>query len=146
MDRRLRNRYRTLVGQQVQAAQAAAAGLHALPGAPTPVAATRAAWRFLNHPRVGRPELVEPLRAAGRPAADASTATHLLVVHDWSFLPFATHAARADRIGRGHAHALGDDLATALLVDGRTGEPLAPMGPELTAQAGVISSRPDRPA
>ena len=122
-----------------------AAGLRALPGARSSFAATQAAWRFLNNPRVGLPELVEPLREAGRPAAAATTAAHLLVVHDWSFLSFPTHTSKADRIAQGHAHALGYDLATALLVDGATGHPLAPMDLELTTATGVVSSRADRP-
>jgi hypothetical protein len=145
MDRRLQNRYRTIVKQQVQAAQALAAGLHALPGAPSSFAATQAAWRFLNNPRVGLPQLVEPLREAGRQAAAASTATHLLLIQDWSFLSFPTHTSKADRLCQGAEHALGYDLATALLVDGGTGQPLAPMDLELTTQTGVISSRADRP-
>lgn len=74
MDRRLQNRYRTIVKQHVQAAQALAAGLHALPSAPSTFAATQAAWRFLHNDRVGLPRLVEPLREAGRQAAAASTA------------------------------------------------------------------------
>jgi hypothetical protein len=145
MDRRLQSRYRTIVRQHVQAAQALAAGLHALPGARSPFAATQAAWRFLNNPRVGLPQLVEPLREAGRQAAAAATGTHLLVVHDWSFLSFPTHTAKADRIGQGAARDLGYDLATALLVDGATGDPLAPMDLELTTATGVVSSRADRP-
>jgi hypothetical protein len=144
MDRRLQNRYRTIVKQQVQSAQALAAGLHALPSAQSSFAATQAAWRFLNNPRVGLPQLVEPLREAGRQAA-ASTATHLLVIHDWSFLSFPTHTSKADRLAQGPEHALGYDLATALLIDGATGCPLAPMDLELSTRAGVISSRVDRP-
>ena len=130
--------------QQVQSAQALAAGLHALPSAASPFAATQAAWRFLNNPRVGLAQLVEPLRDAGRRAVAASTATHVLVVHDWSFLSFPTHKSKRDRIPHGHDHALGYDLATALLVDGRTGDPLAPMDLELTTQNGVTSSRAER--
>lgn len=129
--------------QHFQAAQALAAGVHALPSGATAFAATQAAWRFFNNPRVGLSQLVEPLRAAGRQAA--STASHLLVVHDWSFLAFATHDAKADRIAPGHDHARGYDLATALLVDGATGDPLAPMDLELTTAQGVLSSRSDRP-
>jgi hypothetical protein len=145
MDRRLQNRYRTIVKQQVQSAQALAAGLHALPDARSAFAATQAAWRFWNNPRVGLPQLVEPLRAAGQREAAASTATHLLLIHDWSFLSFPTHPSKADRLGSGPEHALGYDLATALLVDGATGSPLAPMDLELSTAAGVISSRADRP-
>jgi hypothetical protein len=146
MDRRLQNRYRTIVKQQVQSAQALAAGLHALPDAPSAFAATQAAWRFWNNPRVGLPQLVEPLREAGRRGSAASPATHLLLIHDWSFLSFATHTSKADRLCSGPEHALGYDLATALLVDGATGCPLAPMDLELSTQAGVISSRADRPS
>src|SRR5439155_27261374 len=51
----------------------------------------------------------------------------------------------ADRIDQGAARAPGYDLATALLVDGGTGQPLAPMELELTTRAGVISSRAGHP-
>lgn len=132
--------------QQIQAAQDLAAGLHSLPGAASAFAATQAAWRFFNNPRIRLAQLVEPLRDAGRQAAAASTASHLLLVHDWSFLSFAMHTSKRDRIPLGHDHALGYDLATALLVDGGTGDPLAPMDLELTTHHGVISSRADRPA
>ncbi len=145
MDRRHQSRYATLVMQQVQTAQDLAAGLHSLPSAKTTFAATQAAWRFLNNPRIRLAQLVEPLRDAGRRAAEASTASHLLVIHDWSFLAFATHASKTDRIPLGHDHARGYDLATALLVDGATGDPLAPMDLELTTQNGVVSSRVERP-
>jgi hypothetical protein len=135
------------VRQHVQSAQALAAGLHALPSAPSTFAATQAAWRFLGNPRVGLRRLVEPLRAAGRLAAAASRASHLLVVHDWSFLSYPAHRSKADRVSQnGGAGALGYDLATALLVDGRTGDPLAPMDLELTTADGVVSGRADRPA
>ena len=102
MDRRLQNRYRTIVKQQVQSAQALAAGLHTLPSVQTPFSVTQAAWRFLNNPRVSLPQLVEPLREAGRQAAATTTASHLLVIHDWSFLSFGTHSSKADRISYGH--------------------------------------------
>lgn len=145
MDRRLQKRYRTLVTQQVQTAQALAAGFHSLPSAKSQYAAVQAAWRFLNNPNVGLPQLVEPLREAGRRAVAASTASHVLVVHDWSVLSYPTHTSKRDRIPHGHDHALGYDLATALLVDGGTGDPLAPMDLELTTLDGVISSRASRP-
>jgi hypothetical protein len=62
-------------------------------------------------------------------------------------LSYPTHASKADRVSQnGGAGALGYDLATALLVDGATGDPLAPMDLELTTADGVVSSRPDRPA
>lgn len=132
--------------QQVQTAQDLAAGLHSLPSAASAFAATQAAWRFFNNPRIRLAQLVEPLRDVGRQAAAASTASHMLLVHDWSFLSFATHTSKRDRIPLGHDHALGYDLATALLVDGATGDPLAPMDLELTTHNGAISSRAERPA
>ena len=131
--------------QQLQAAQALAAGIKALPSRTTSFAATQAAWRFLANPRVTLPHLVEPLRDAGRQAVTASTASHVLLVHDWSFLAFPTHTGKTDRVSAGPAPALGYDLATALLVDAATGDPLAPMELELTTAAGVCSTREDRP-
>lgn len=132
--------------QHLSAPQALAAGLHALPAATLPFAATQAAWRFLANVRITPAALAEPLRHAGREAAKASAAAHLLLVHDWSFLGFPTRHAKADRVRKGHAHALGYDLACALLIDGLTGDPLAPMELELTCTSGVIGTRGDRPA
>ena len=129
------------MAQQLESAQHLAAGLHALPSAASAWAATQAAWRFFHNPRVTLPALVEPLRDEGRRAAAASRASHLLVVHDWSFLSFPTHPSKGDRICSGREHALGYDLATALLVDATTGDPLAPMDLALTTTAGVVGSR-----
>ena len=145
MDRRLQNRYGTLVRQQLQAAQALAAGLKSLPSVTHSFAVTQAAWRFLANPRVTLAHLIEPLRDVARQTLAASPASHVLLVHDWSFLAFPTHTGKTDRVSAGPAFAFGYDLATALLVDAATGNPLTPMELELTTATGVCSTRNDRP-
>ena len=130
--------------QHLHAPQALAAGLHALPSTTRPFAATQAAWRFLANDRVTPQALAVPLRDAGRQAAHDSTASHLLLAHDWSFLSYPDHHAKTDRVPHSHPRALGYDSACALLIDAHTGDPLAPMELELTTTAGVLSTRADR--
>ena len=50
-----------LVNSHGGAAQALAAGIHALPGATSSLAATQGAYRFLNNPNVTLADLAEPV-------------------------------------------------------------------------------------
>jgi hypothetical protein len=52
-----------MVQSHAQASQALASGIHALPDTRTGFAATQAAYRFLNNPRVTLRALVKPLTA-----------------------------------------------------------------------------------
>src|SRR3972149_471189 len=96
MDARLQKRYLQLVDSHMNAVQALAAGVKALPQAGTPFAVTQAAWRFFSNPRVTLSKLVEPLREAGRQPCDASPSPYVLLVHDWSKLAYNGHQSKTD--------------------------------------------------
>jgi hypothetical protein len=121
----------------MNAVQAIAAGVHSLPGAGTAFAATQAAWRFLRNPRVTLPALAEPLQQLGRELANASPGAYALVVHDWSKLDYDGHRSKRDLRQLTQALDVGYELATALLVDAATGQPLAPMAAAVLAADGV---------
>jgi hypothetical protein len=137
MDARLQRRYVHLVEGHVNAAQAIAAGVHSLPGTGTSFAATQAVWRFWKNPRVTLPALVEPLRQLGRAGANASASDYALLVHDWSKLDYDGHRSKRDLRQLTQKLDVGYDLATALLIDAATGDPLAPMNVAVSAADGV---------
>lgn len=142
MDRRLQRRYFHLVREHAHALTPAATGPSALPGARSAFASTQALWRFVNNDAVSLAALMEPVRDAGRDALARCPAGPALVVHDWSVLQFARHAAKADRLRWTHAADVGYELGTALLVDAAAGRPLGPMELRLRTGHGVVSSRP----
>src|ERR1051326_4212030 len=115
LEQRLQRRYRELVTGHLQASQALAAGIHAVPDAAAAFAATLAAHRFLNNQRVSLPALVEPLIEVGRAAAATVCDRYLLVVHDWSQLMYPHHDSKEDRVALSSRHVPeGYELQTAL--------------------------------
>jgi hypothetical protein len=131
-----------LVTSHLQATQALASGLHALPGIATAFAATQAAYRFLNNDRIPLPSLAQPLLEAARQEASQACGRYLLVVHDWSHLRFAEHGAKQERVVLSSNRVPeGYELQTALLVGDRDGTPLAPGVMSLRAADGVHCSR-----
>lgn len=140
MDRRLQNRYVKLVQAHMHNASSTAAGPTAAVASTTALAATQAAWRFLNNERVTLAALAAPLQEAGRETARADTAPVALVVHDWSRLNYGEHVSKQDRARFTHDHDIGYELATNLLVSASDGSPLAPMQMQLTTGNGVHST------
>ena len=102
-------------------------------------------YRFCDNPRVREQALIEPLHAAIRKEAIGCRGV-ILAVHDWSTLSFGGHPSKADRATLTHAHDLGYDLATVLMVRGDDGAPVAPASVALTAADAVHSTRDDGPA
>jgi hypothetical protein len=89
--------------------------------------------------------LIEPLhQAIRREVADHPGV--LLAIHDWSTLSFGGHPSKADRATLTHAHDLGYDLATVLMVRGDDGAPIAPASVSLTTAHAVHSTREEAPA
>jgi Transposase DDE domain len=89
--------------------------------------------------------LIEPIHeAARREVADRPGV--LLAIHDWSTLSFGGHPSKTDRATLTHAHDVGYDLATVLMVRGDDGAPIAPALVSLTTADGVLSTRDDAPA
>ncbi len=70
----------------------------------------------------------------------------LLAVHDWSTLSFGRHPSKADRATLTHAHDVGYDMASVLIVRGDDGAPIAPALVCLTTADGVLTTRDDAPA
>ena len=138
----MRRRYEQLVTSHLQAAQALASGIHAVPDATRGFAATQAAHRFLNNERVSLKALAQPLIEAGCQAAAETCDRYLLVVHDWSQLMYPDHTSKRDRLELSSKHAPeGYELQTALLVSDRDGWPLAPAVLSLRSAEGVHCSR-----
>ena len=65
----------------------------------------------------------------------------LLAIHDWSTLSFGGHDSKKDRATLTHAHDLGYDLATVLIVRGSDGAAIAPAVVSLKAAEAVHSTR-----
>jgi hypothetical protein len=133
------------VAAHLQASQALAAGIHAVPEVAAPFASTIAAHRFLNNERVSLRSLAKPLIAAGRDEAATACDRFLLVVHDWSQLMYPAHHLKQDRVALSNKGVPeGYELQTALLVSDRDGLPLAPAVMSLRAADGVHCSRSAR--
>ena len=64
-----------------------------------------------------------------------------LAVHDWSTLSYGNHTCKTDRATLTHAHDVGYDLATVLMVRADDGAPVAPACVALTTADGVLSTR-----
>lgn len=141
LEARLERRYGKLVKAHLHGLEPLAAGLKALPGVETSFATTQAMWRFLNNEAVTLEALAEPLLAAAHAHAGATRAEYLLVMHDWSRLNFGGHTAKADRLQMTHAHDVGYELQSSLMVDGVSGLAVAPLVQNLVSAEGVLSTR-----
>jgi len=101
-------------------------------------------WRFCNNKRVQETALIEPMHEAIRRETAERPGGVLLAVHDWSTLSFGHHPSKTDRATLTHAHDLGYDLATVLMVRGDDGAPIAPAVVSLEA-AETIHTTKDAP-
>jgi hypothetical protein len=130
-----------LVIEHLSPGQQLAAGLRAMPNTAKSFASTQAAWRFFNNPSIKLPGLMRPLLQRGMEAVASDCSGFVLVMHDWSHLHFGDHTSKQDRIGLGNSSDLGYELQSALLVNDRHGEPLAPISISVEAADGVHCSR-----
>jgi hypothetical protein len=110
-----------------------------------PASYSQKMWRFCSDPRVEESALIEPMHEAVRQEVTDRPGV-LLAVHDWSTLGFGGHPSKTDRATLTHAHDVGYDLATVLMVRGDDGAPIAPVVVSLTTADGVLSTRDDAPA
>ena len=110
-----------------------------------PASFSQKLWRFCTDPRVEESALIEPMHEAIRQEL-ADRPGVLLAIHDWSTLSFGGHPSKTDRATLTHAHDVGYDLATVLMVRGDDGAPIAPALVSLTTADGVLSTRDDAPA
>ena len=139
-DDRLQSRYLRLVEGHLSPAQRLACGIRAVPGVSKTFAATQAAYRFFNNPRVALRTLAEPLVDVAREAIKTDCDRYVLAVHDWSSLKLQRRTSNPDRLPESERR--GDyQLYTTLLVGDRGGDPLAPVALSLYAADGVHCSR-----
>jgi hypothetical protein len=133
------------VYQHLHSADPLAAGPRALPGLASAFASTQAAWRFFANDAVTLPELAAPLHRAAACALAACPTSYGLVVHDWSVLHYHTHTRKADQALFSQGSDRGYELASALLLDGLDGSPVAPLEIRLRTADAVYSTRPPAP-
>jgi hypothetical protein len=88
----------------------------------TTFATTQAVWRFLNNECL----------ALARQGIASSPHSYVLLVHDWSRLPFHSHHKKHDRQKMTHGGDIGYELQSSPLVAADTGLPVAPLAQTLT--------------
>jgi hypothetical protein len=137
LEPRLQARYQTLVAQHSAPLSPLAAGLRALPDGGSAFAATQAAWRFYQNPKVTLPTLCQPLQEHVRTQVAAED--YVLIAHDWSWLDYQRHASKPDRASTRN-RVPGYELCSALAMAARTGAPLAPVWLALESAEGVYTS------
>jgi hypothetical protein len=122
-----------------------AAGIHALavPGLTDGFAAVLGAHRFWRNDAVTLPRLIEPPRQLACQWRQQAASAWGLVIHDWSRLSYPRHRSKTDQIKSNQSR--GYELTTLLLVDGRTGAPIAPLEVRLRSAHGVFSTRTPAP-
>jgi len=128
----------------LRAAQRLASGVSALPEATQALSATQAAYRFLHNPNIGLRHLAAPLLQAAHTAIADTCEEYVLVVHDWSQVPYRKHHKKTDRLAMSVPCDLGYKLQVALAVNDHQGAPLAPVLLKLYASDGVHSSEGGR--
>ena len=141
---RHQRRYNRLIVAHLSPAHRVAAGLQLPAATAQPFAATQAAWRFYSNPRLSLPQLAQPLIDAARQGVAEHCRDWLLVPMDWCNLHLSGHTDRLDRVALAHRHDLGYELLTALTLEDRRGQPLAPLCLELRAADGMHSTRLQR--
>lgn len=131
-----------MVNGHLSPAQQLACGFRAAPGDGTTWAATQAAYRFLNNPRVSLPALAEPLLEVARAQVPQACGRYVLAMHDWSLVKFRRHHSKKDRQQvKGRDWKEGYELHSCVLVSDQTGEPLVPVSMSLHAADGAHCSR-----
>lgn len=139
---RLQRRYSKLVAAHCAAAQAVAAGIHAVPGAGSALSAAQAAWRFFHNERVSLRALAAPLIEMAQAEVPRTCDQYVLAIHDWSELGYPRDHEKLDRLLRsGTTIPVGYELLTTLLVSDRDGQPIGPVALSLQAADGVHCSR-----
>ena len=140
-------RYSQLVVEHLHVSDPLAAGIHALavPGLADGFAAVLGGHRFLKNERVTLRRLIEPLHQVARQWRRQAADAWGLVVHDWSALKYPGHARKTDQTRLSHRKDRGYELTSLLLVDGRNGDPVAPLELRLRAARTSYSTRQPTP-
>lgn len=148
MEPRLQRRYHQLVVEHLHVSDPLAAGIHALavPGLADGFAAVIGAHRFLHNDRISLPNLIQPLHQLARHWRQQADNAWGLVIHDWSALCYPGQVRKADQTRLTNRQSRGYELASLLLLDGRNGNPIAPLELRLRAAHEVFSTRQPAPA
>lgn len=148
LEPRLQRRYRQLVLEHLHTSDPLAAGIHALamPQLAGGFAAALGAHRFLHNDRVTLPLLAEPLLGLARQWRPHANDDWALVIHDWSSLSYRKHKRKADQAPLTNRKSRGYELATLLLVEGKDGNPVAPLELRLRTSQDVFSTRTPAPS
>jgi hypothetical protein len=143
---RLQLRFRQLVVEHLHLSDPLATGVHALavPGLADGFAAVLGAHRFWYNDAASLPRLIEPLHHLARAWRQQQPGPWGLVIHDWSLLSYPGHARKTDQLKRNNGR--GYELTALLLVDGKAGDPVAPLEVRLRSARGVFSTRAPAPA
>ena len=141
----LQDAYAILVKGFGKTGSSTAPGPGATVGGIKPASFAQKLWRFCIDPRVQESALIEPMHTTIRQEV-AERPSVLLAIHDGSTLSFGGHPSKTDRATLTHAHDVGYDLATVLIVRGDDGAPIAPVLVSWTTADGVLSTRDDAPA
>ena len=102
-------------------------------------AVTQALWRFLANDKVTLAALVEPLREYARRNIRQED-EYALVATDWSKLDYKNHTAKTDTTQLTHENDIGYELTTQLLINCKTGQPIAPIQMHLKNAEGYLST------
>jgi hypothetical protein len=140
----LRNAYGKLIKGFGKTGSRTAAGPGATIAGIKPASYSQKLWRFCGDPRVKGADLIDPMHQLVHQELDLRPGV-LLAVHDWSTLSFGNHISKTDRLKLTHAHDVGYDLATVLMVRGDDGAPIAPALISMATANGVLSTRDDPP-
>jgi Transposase DDE domain len=143
LEPRLQRRYQQLVLEHLHVSDPLAAGIHALATATLAdgFAAVLGAHRFLHNQRAGLPDLAQPLHQLVYDWRRQEPATWALNIHDWSTLSYHGHTRKSDQTQLTNKKSKGYELTTLLLVEGRSGQPVAPLEIRLRAAKAVYSTR-----
>jgi hypothetical protein len=134
-----------LVFEHLRVAGKLNSGLCALPGVAYGFASVQAAWRFYANDDVTLPVLIEPLQQAAQHWRRQAPTTCGLIIHDWSSLKYPGHQSKADQACLSNGDDWGYELASALLVDGSQGDPVAPLEMRLLTAEATYSTRQPAP-
>jgi hypothetical protein len=137
-----------LVVEHLHVSDPLAAGIHALavPGLANGFAAVLGAHRFLHNDRVTLPDLIQPPHQLARQWRVQAADAWGLVIHDWSALCYPRQARKPDQARLTNRKSRGYELTSLLLLDGRTGDPIAPLELRLRTAHEVLSTRQPAPA
>ena len=141
LEPRLRRRYELLLKDHLNAAPKLAQGVKALSHHETAWANTQAAWRFFNNDNVTYPQLSAPLLQSAHKELAECRSEYGLVAHDWCRNNFLRHRAKTDKAQMSHDKDVGYELFASLLLSSENGQPLAPLGVDLTTGKGTYQCR-----